>query len=51
MDRLGEVPRVLEIRGLRLHPQQVGERRRSQGLGDRVLDPAPHLVVAIRRQG
>ena len=51
MDRLGESPGILEIRGLRLHPQQVGERRGRERLGDRIVDPALDLVVALRRLG
>ena len=47
VDRLGESLSVLEVGGLRLHPQQVGERRGSEGLGDGVVDPAPDLVVAL----
>ena len=49
MDRLGESPGVLEVGCLRLHPQQVGERSGSKGLGDGVVDPTLDLVVALRR--
>ena len=51
VDRLRELAGVVEVRGLRLHPDQVGERRGRQRLGDRVLDPALDLVVALRRLG
>ena len=51
MDRVGELPGVGEIGGLRLHPEDVGERRGGQRLGDRIRDAAAHLVVALRRLG
>ena len=49
VDRLGELAGVGEVRGLRLHPQQVRVRGGGQGLGDRVGDAAANLVVALRR--
>ena len=49
MDRLGELAGVVEVRGLRLHPQDVRVRGGGQGLGDRVADAAANLVVALRR--
>ena len=49
MDRVGELPGIGEIRGLRLHPEQIGERRSSQRLGDRVRDAAAELVVTFGR--
>ena len=51
MDRLGEPPRVVEICRLRLHPEQVRERRGRQGFRDGVGKAATHLVVAFRRSG
>ena len=51
VDRQRESPGVVEVRGLRLHPQQVGERSGSKRLGDRIVDPTPDLVVALRRLG
>ena len=51
MDRVGELPRVGEVGGLRLHPEDVGERRSGQRLGDRVRDAAADLEVAFRRLG
>jgi hypothetical protein len=47
VDGLGEAPGVRQVRGLGLHPQEVGERGDSQRPGDRVLDSALYLVVAL----
>ena len=43
--------RVRQVGGLRLHPQQVRERRRGEALGDGVVDAAADLVVALGRLG
>jgi hypothetical protein len=51
VDRVGELPGVGEVRGLGLHPEDVGERRHGERLGDRVRDAAAHLVVALGRLG
>ena len=51
VDRVGELLGVGEVGGLRLHPEDVGERRCGQRLGDRVRDAAADLVVALRRLG
>ena len=47
MDGLGEAPGIGQVRGLGLHPHQVGERGDSQRPRDRVLDSALYLVVAL----
>jgi hypothetical protein len=49
VDGLREGPGVVEIGGLGLHPEQVGERCGGERLGDRVVDAALDLVVAVRR--
>ena len=41
--------RVGQIGGLGLHPEDVGERRGGQRLGNGVRDAAADLVVAFRR--
>ncbi len=51
VDGVGELPGVGEVGGLGLHPEQVGEGRRGERLGDRVVDAAADLVVAVRRLG
>ena len=51
MDRIGEVPGIGQVRGLGLHPQEVGERGDSQRSGDRVLDSALDLVIALGSLG
>ena len=51
MDGLGEAPGVRQVRGLGFHPEDVGERGDRQGPGDRVLDSALHLVVALGSLG
>ena len=51
MDRLGELARVIEVGGLGLHPEQVGEGRRRKRLGDGVRNTAAHLVVPFGRPG
>ena len=51
VDRVGEDLRVVQVGRLRLHPEDVGVRRRRERLGDRVLDAAAHLVVAVGRLG
>lgn len=47
MDRLGELTCLGQIRDLRLHPQDVGERRDGERLLDGVGDSTLHLVVAL----
>ena len=47
VDRIGELAGLVEIRGLGLHPEDVGKRRRGERLGDGVGDAAAHLVVAL----
>ena len=51
MDGLGEAAGVGQVRGLGLHPQEVGEWGDSQRPGDRVLDSALYLVVALESLG
>ncbi len=51
VDRLGELARVIEVGGLGLHPEQVGEGRRRKRLGDGVRNAAAHLVVPLGRLG
>ena len=51
MDGVGELLRVGQVGGLGLHPQDVGERGRCQGLRDRVRNAAAHLVVPLGRLG
>ena len=43
--------RFVQVRGLGLHPQDVGERRGGQRLGDGILDSALHLVIALGSLG
>ena len=38
MDRLGELPGELEVRGAGLHPEQVGVRRVGLAAGDAGFD-------------
>ena len=47
VNSLGESPRVLEVRGLRLHPEHVREGRGGERLGYGVFDSALDLVVSL----
>ena len=49
VDGVGEALGVGQVGGLGLHPQDVGEGRGGQRLGDGVVDAALDLVVALGR--
>ena len=51
VDGVGELPGVLEVRRLGLHPQHVGEGRHSQRFGDGIIDPGLDVIEAFRSLG
>ena len=50
-DGLGDVRRLLALRGARAQPRLVGLRRRSAARVDRGLDPLARRVAAVARRG
>src|SRR5206468_7258472 len=51
VNRLAELARVIEVGGLGLHPEEVGEGRRRKRLGYGVRNTAAYLVVPFGRPG
>ena len=48
VDRLGELPRLAEIGGRGLEPDEVGVRRVRESTRDGCLDPVAHAIEALR---